>query len=165
MKAIYAGSFSPPTMGHLGVIRRAAAMFDELIVAVVGQSEKQYSFSLESRADMVRRVVRDLPGVRVVSSTGLLVDLARQEGADVLLRGLREASDLPFELQLADANRLIGGFETLFITSLPQFSRISSSIVRDCALHGAPIDGMVPEEIIEDIYAVYGRTPQAERKC
>ena len=165
MKAIYAGSFSPPTMGHLDVIRRAAAMFDELIVAVVGQFEKQYSFSLESRADMVRRVVRDLPGVRVVSSAGLLVDLARKEGADVLLRGLREASDLPFELQLADANRLIGGYETLFITALPQYSRISSSIVRDCALHGAPIDGMVPEEIIEDIYAVYGRAPQAERKC
>ena len=165
MKAIYAGSFSPPTMGHLDVIRRGAALFDELIVAVVGQSEKQYRFSLEARAEMVRKVVRGIPGVRVVSSTGLLVDLARSEGADVLLRGLREASDLPFELQLADANRLIGGFETLFITSLPQYSRISSSIVRDCALHGAPIDGMVPDEIIDDIYAVYGRASQTERKC
>ena len=165
MKAIYAGSFSPPTMGHLDVIRRAAVLFDELIVAVVGQSEKQYSFSLEARADMVRRVTAGILNVRVVHSAGLLVDLARQEGADVLLRGLREASDLPFELQLADANRLIGGYETLFITSLPQYSRISSSIVRDCALHGAPIDGMVPEEIIEDIYAVYGNRHQTERKC
>lgn len=165
MKAIYAGSFSPPTLGHLDVIRRGAALFDELIVAVAGQSEKQYSFDLAARADMLRRVTADMPNVRVVSCTGLLVDLARREGADVLLRGLREASDLPFEQQLADANRMIGGFETLFITALPQYSRISSSIVRDCALHGAPIAGMVPAEILEDIYAVYGKGPHAERKC
>ena len=75
MKAIYAGSFSPPTMGHLDVIRRAAVLFDELIVAVVGQSEKQYSFSLEARADMVRRVTAGIPNVRVVHSAGLLVGL------------------------------------------------------------------------------------------
>ena len=165
MKAIYAGSFSPPTLGHLDLIRRAAARFDEVIVAVAGQSEKQYLISLETRADMLRRVIGDIPGVRVVISTGLLVDTARQEGADRLLRGLRDASDLPFELQLADANRQISGFETLFFPALPQYSRISSSIVRDCALHGAPIDGMVPEEIINDIYAAYGRVSQTGREC
>ena len=114
MKAIYAGSFSPPTMGHLDVIRRAAALFDELIVAVVGQSEKQYSFSLEARADMVRRVVRDIPGVRVVSSTGLLVDLARQEGADVLLRGLRDRASIPILTKPAAARELGREGEALF---------------------------------------------------
>ena len=165
MRAIYAGSFSPPTLGHLDVIRRGAAMFDELVVAVLGQSEKQYAFSVAQRVDMLRRTTADLPRVRVVSSGGLLVELARREGADVILRGLREASDLPFEMQLADANRAISGYETVFLPSLPQYSRISSTIVRDCALHGAPIDHMVPKEIIDDIYAAYKATPHAERKC
>lgn len=164
MKAIYAGSFSPPTLGHLDVIRRGALLFDELVVAVMGQSAKQYLFSLEERGDMLRRVTADLPNVRVAVSSGLLVDLARKEGADVILRGLREASDLPYEMQLADANRQIGGFETLFIASLPQYSRISSTIVRDCALHGAPIDSMVPKEIVGDICAAYAKMPHAERK-
>ena len=164
MKAIYAGSFSPPTLGHMDVIRRGAAVFDELVVAVLGQSGKQYIFSLEQRTDMLRRSTAGIPNVRVVSSGGLLVDLARREGADVILRGLREASDLPYEMQLADANRQRGGNETLFIASLPQYSRISSTIVRDCALHGAPIESMVPKEIVEDIYAVYAELAHTERK-
>ena len=120
MKAIYAGSFSPPTFGHLDVIRRGAAMFDELIVAVLSQSEKKYLFTPEMRADMLERITKDIPGVRVVSSTGLLVDLARREGADVILRGLRDASDLTFEMQLAEANRKIGGVETLFLSCQPE---------------------------------------------
>jgi len=164
MKAIYAGSFSPPTFGHLDVIRRGAAMFDEVIVAVLSQSEKKYLFTPEMRADMLERITADIPGVRVVSSTGLLVDLARREGADVILRGLRDASDLTFEMQLAEANRQISGFETVFLPSLPQYSRISSTIVRDCALHGAPISGMVPEEIVAEVYAVYAALKHTERK-
>lgn len=164
MKAIYAGSFSPPTNGHLDVIRRGAGLFDEVIVAVLSQQAKEYLFSPETRCDMLRAITRGLENVRVVADTGLLVDVARREGADVILRGIRDAGDLPFELQLAQANRTIGKFETVFIGCSPEYSMISSTIVRDCAFHGAPIEQMVPREIVATIYAAYGRPQCAERK-
>ena len=164
MIAVYAGSFSPPTRGHLDIIRRASAMFDQVVVAVLSQEEKQYRFSPEERWDMLRIITRDLPNVRVISDTGLLVDVVRREGADVILRGLRNASDLTFEMQVAEANRQIGGIETMFISCLPEYSMISSTIVRDCAAHGAPIEAMVPKEISGKIYAAYGVAPDAERK-
>ena len=164
MIAVYAGSFSPPTKGHLDIIRRASAMFDQVVVAVLSQEEKQYRFSPEERRGMLERIVGGLPNVRVISDTGLLVDVVRREGADVILRGLRNASDLLFEMQVAEANRQIGGVETIFIGCLPEYSMISSSIVRDCAAHGAPIEAMVPEEIAGKIYAAYGVAPRAERK-
>ena len=164
MIAVYAGSFSPPTKGHLDIIRRGSAMFDKLIVAVLSQEEKQYRFSPIDRWEMLRKITRDLPNVWVISDTGLLVDVVRREGADVILRGLRNASDLLFEMQMAEANRRIAGIETVFISALPEYSMISSSIVRDCAAHGAPIEAMVPQEITGKIYAAYGVAPDAERK-
>lgn len=164
MIAVYAGSFSPPTRGHLDIIRRAAGMFDELIVAVLSQAEKRYPLSPQRRRELIERIVRDMPNVRVVSDTGLLVDVVRRFGADVILRGLRNSSDLLFEMQLAEANRRIGGVETIFISCLPEYSMLSSTIVRDCASHGAPIESMVPEEIAGEIYTAYGFPPNAERK-
>ena len=164
MIAVYAGSFSPPTKGHLDIIRRSAAMFDQLIVAVLSQQAKQYLFSPEEREQMLREITRDLPNVRVISDTGLLVDLVRREGADVIVRGLRNSADLLFEMQMAEANRQIGNIETVFISCLPEYSMISSTIVRDCASHGAPIEGMVPGEIVGKIYAAYGKGSCAERK-
>ena len=164
MIAVYAGSFSPPTKGHLDIIRRASAMFDALIVAVLSQEEKQYRFSPQERREMLEIITEGLPNVRVISDTGLLVDVVRREGADVIVRGLRNSSDLLFEMQMAEANRQIGGLETIFVSCLPEYSMISSTIVRDCAAHGAPIEAMVPEEIAGKIYAAYGVAPDAERK-
>ena len=164
MIAVYAGSFSPPTRGHLDIIRRSAAMFDQLIVAVLSQQAKQYLFSPEERQQMLREITRDIPNVRVISDTGLLVDLVRREKADVIVRGLRNSADLLFEMQMAEANRQIGNVETVFISCLPEYSMISSTIVRDCASHGAPIEAMVPGEIVGKIYAAYGIHPCAERK-
>ncbi|NLD60270.1 MAG: pantetheine-phosphate adenylyltransferase [Clostridiales bacterium] len=153
MRAIYPGSFSPPTLGHLDIIRRAAKLFGEVVVAVLSQSEKRYLFSLEERKDMLRRILIGVPNARVVSDTGLLADVAKREGADVILRGIRDASDLPLEMQMAAANRQIGGVDTVFLVCSPEYSLLSSSIVRDCARHRAPIAGMVPPEIVNDIYA------------
>ena len=164
MIAVYAGSFSPPTKGHLDIIRRASAMFDELIVAVLSQEAKAYRFSPEQRREMIMEIAEDLPNVRVISDAGLLVDVVRREGADVIVRGLRNSSDLLFEMQMAEANRQIGGIETIFISCLPEYSMISSTIVRDCAAHGAPIESMVPREIAGKIYAAFGAAPNAERK-
>lgn len=157
MKALFAGSFSPPTLGHLDIIRRGSRLFDGLVVAVLGQAEKTYVLSPEQRADMLRRITRDIPNVEIVCSTGLLVDLMRETGASVILRGVREAGDMREELQIAEAHRMLGGYETLMLPSLPKFSRLSSTIVRDCASHRASLRGMVPEEIMEEIYAVYAR--------
>ena len=164
MKAIYAGSFSPPTLGHLDIISRAAGLFDELVVAVLSQAEKRYLFSVEERLEMLRTVTREIPNIRVISDHGLLVDVVKREGADVIVRGLRNSADLLFEMQMAEANRKIGGVETVFLVCQPQYSMISSTIVRDCASHGAPIDSMVPEEIIEKIYDAFGIAPGTERK-
>lgn len=164
MKAIYAGSFSPPTNGHLDIIRRAAAMFDEVVVAVLSQAAKQYRFSPGQRREMLEEITRGLDNVRVIADTGLLVDVVRRERADVILRGLRNSSDLVFEMQMAEANRQIGHVETVYIGCIPEYSMISSTIVRDCAAHGAPIESMVPREIIGKIYAAYGAPPHAERK-
>ena len=164
MKAVYAGSFSPPTLGHLDVIRRAAGLFDELVVAVMSQTAKQYLFSPEQRLEMLREITAGLPNVRVISDQGLLVDLVRREGADVIVRGLRNSADWMFESQMAEANRKIGGVETVFLSCLPEYSMISSTIVRDCAAHGAPIDAMVPHEIAGKIYDAFGVRPGAERK-
>ncbi|MBQ8507325.1 MAG: pantetheine-phosphate adenylyltransferase [Clostridia bacterium] len=164
MIAVYAGSFSPPTNGHLDIIRRGAEMFDEVIVAVLSQQAKKYTFSPEVRKEMLEEITRDIQNVRVVMDTGLLVDVVKRNGADVILRGLRNSSDLIFEMQMAEANRRIGKIETVFISCLPEYSMVSSTIVRDCASHGAPIDSMVPEKIIGKIYAAYGVQPCAERK-
>lgn len=155
MKAIFAGSFSPPTCGHLDLIVRGAKLFDELVVAVLSQKEKRYSVPPELRAGMLEKITAGMPNVRVVRSSGLLVDLMRDEGADVILRGVRDMGDMQTELQIADAHRRLGGCETLFLPALSEFSRISSTVVRDCAAHRASLKGLVPDCIIDEIYAVY----------
>ena len=155
MKALFAGSFSPPTCGHLDIIKRGASLFDELFVAVLSQSGKGYHLPPAQRARMLEKITRDFPNVRVVHSTGLLVDLMREVGADVILRGVREPVEVRDELQVAEAHRKLGGYETLFLPSLPEFCRLSSTIVRECAYHRASLVGMAPPEIIDEIYAVY----------
>ena len=163
MTAIYAGSFSPPTKGHLDVIERASRLFDRVIVAVMAQRAKTYTFSPEERLEMLRIITAHLQNVELIRDDGLLVEVARRQGADVILRGVRSPGDLEFELQLAQANRSIGGFETIFLPCQSRYGLISSTIVRDCASHGAPIEEMVPEAIAGRIYAAYGVSPGAER--
>lgn len=157
MKALFGGSFAPPTCGHLDIIKRGAALFDELYVAVLSQSGKTYQLTPEKRAEMLKVITRDMPNVHVVHSTGLLVELMRETGAQVILRGVRDAVEVREELQIAEAHRMLGGYETLLLPSLPKFSRLSSTIVRDCAYHRANLSGMAPEEIIGEIYAVYAK--------
>ena len=155
MKALFAGSFSPPTCGHLDIIKRGAQLFDEVIVAVMCNAGKKYALTPEMRAEMLKKITGDIPNVRIVFSTGLLVDLMREVDAQVILRGVRDMGDMQAEMQIAEAHRKLGGYETLFLPSLPELSRLSSTIVRDCASHRASLSGMVPEEIIDEVYAVY----------
>jgi len=143
--AIYPGSFDPPTAGHLDVIERGSRVFSELIVALLINPEKDALFTLEERRDMLEQLTAKFGNVRVGVFGGLLVEYARQEGATVVVRGIRAISDYEYELQMALMNRkLEPTLETVFLTAAEEFSYVSSRIVKDIARLGGAVDSMVP---------------------
>ena len=146
--AIYAGSFDPVTVGHLDVVRRGAALFQELVVAVGMNPAKRYTFDLDQRMELVAKVTGDLPNVRVVAFRGLLIDAARKEGATVILRGLRALSDFDNEFRNGLANRDMSGLETLFMLTDPEHLFVSSSIVKEIAFNGGDVSRYVPPEVV-----------------
>lgn len=145
--ALYAGSFDPVTLGHLDVIRRGAWLFDKLVVGVGVNPSKRYWFSEGERVRMLESVCADLPNVRVTVFRGLLVDAARTEGVDVILRGLRVLSDFDMEFRYGLANRDLGGLETLFILTDPRYIFVSSSLIKEIATNGGTVDRYVPEVV------------------
>ena len=148
--AIYAGSFDPPTIGHVDVIHRGAALFDELVVAVGNNPNKTYFFDLKQRADLVREAV-EVSNVRVVDFSGLLVDAARDHGADVILRGLRALSDFDLEFRNGLANRDMTGIETLFLLTEPENIFVSSSLVKEIAISGGDVSRYVTPNVLAAI--------------
>ena len=143
--AIYPGSFDPITNGHLDLIQRGSALFDRLIVAILGNDEKRPLFSLEERIEMLREVTRELPNVEVGSFGGLLVDYAAECGASVILRGIRAVSDYEYELQMALMNRrLRPEIETVFLMAGEAHSFISSRLVKEVIRLGGNIADLVP---------------------
>ena len=144
---VFPGSFDPPTMGHVDLIRRASKLFDRVVVAVLVNADKKPMFTAEERVALIATCTAALPNVEVCAGSGLTLDLAREKGADVLLRGLRGESDASFEAQLAAANRHVGGIDTLALFTSPEYSYISSTIVRDVVRHSGKLDGLVPKEI------------------
>jgi len=158
IKCVYPGSFDPITSGHLDVIQRAAAMFDDVTVAVLVNKSKKPAFSTEQRMDFIRRSTTDLPGVRVDSFSGLLVDYMKQAGANVVIRGMRALSDFEYEFQMAAMNaKLAKNIETIFLMTDISHSFLSSSMVKELAYHGGDITGLVPEVIKKDVIKLYGR--------
>jgi pantetheine-phosphate adenylyltransferase len=148
--AIYPGSFDPITNGHLDLIQRGSRMFDKLIVSILRNDSKQPLFSVEERMEMLREVVHVYPNVEVDSFDGLLVDHAAQNGATVLLRGIRAISDYEYELQMALMNRrLQPGIETVFMMSNEAYSFISSRLVKEVFGLGGEIAGLVPPTVEE----------------
>ncbi len=143
--AIYPGSFDPPTNGHLDLIERGSRLFDELIVAILRNPEKDPLFSLEERREMLEALTRKYDNVRVDIFGGLLVDYARRVHADSVLRGIRAISDYEYELQMALMNRkLEPTLETVFLTAAEAYSYVSSRMVKDIARLGGEVHGMVP---------------------
>jgi pantetheine-phosphate adenylyltransferase len=135
--AIYPGTFDPITNGHQDLVRRAAGIFDRVIVAIAANPNKTPMFKLETRVDLARRVLADLPNVEVTGYSGLTVDFARQNKVNVVVRGLRAVSDFEFEFQLANMSRhLAREIETVFLTPQEQFTFISSSLIREIAVLG-----------------------------
>jgi len=144
--AIYPGSFDPPTNGHLDLIERGAKIFEELVVAILRNSEKSPMFSVAERADMLRELTADLSNVRIDTFDGLMVEYAKSIDAMCVLRGIRAISDYEYELQMALLNRkLEPTLETVFMMPADKYSYVSSRLVREVAQLGGPVKGLVPE--------------------
>lgn len=150
--AIYPGSFDPITNGHLDIITRGSKVFDKLIVGVLVNVDKVGLFPIEERVELIKRVTKHLENVEVVSFNGLLVDLAKRNNARVILKGLRAVSDFEYEFQMALMNsQLDSDVETLFMTTSAANSFLSSSSVKQVAKFGGKINGLVPDEIVDDV--------------
>ncbi len=156
--AVYPGSFDPITNGHVDIIKRAIKMFDQLIVLVAYNPEKQFLFTVDERVEMIREVVKDLGNIQVDSTPGLLVDYVKQSGANIILRGLRALSDFEYEFQLALMNRRLNrDIETVFLMTGYKWFYVSSSIIKEAAGHGGSVKGMIPDIVNQIIEAKYGR--------
>lgn len=143
-KAVYPGTFDPLTSGHEDIVRRAAGLFSEVVVAVADNTSKKPLFNLKERVELAATVLSDCPNVRVVGFSGLLMQFVREQGASVVVRGLRAVSDFEYEFQLAGMNRkLFPEVETLFLTPAEQYMFISASLVREIALLGGDVSQFV----------------------
>jgi pantetheine-phosphate adenylyltransferase len=158
MRALYPGSFDPLTLGHLDLIERGAVLFDGLVVAVLQNPSKIPTFPLEQRLHQIRAATSHLPGLEVRSFDGLTVDVARDSGAGVILRGLRALSDFEFELQLAHTNKTLAPhLETFFLATAVHHSFLSSSVVKEVARFGGDVSHMVPRGVAEDLVTFFNR--------
>lgn len=157
MKALFAGSFHPPTKGHIDIILRGAKMFDEVVVAVMINSQKRYVIPAQARVEMLAACLKGAKNVRVVYSDGLTSELARFEGCEVLLRGVRDCADFEYELRQAEINKTLTGVESLFLPCDPALGAVASSIVMDIAGHGGDISAFVPPEIHSKILTYIGK--------
>lgn len=149
--AVFPGSFDPITNGHLDVIRRGYNLFDRLIVAVGQNPEKEELFTKAERVEMIRTLVADMPRVSVESYDILTVEFAARKGARVMLRGLRNLTDVEYEFQLAMTNRKIAGIETVFIMTSEEYGYVSSAIVRQLALLGGDVSGLIPPSVYQQL--------------
>ncbi len=146
--AVCPGSFDPVTNGHLDVFERAAAMADEVVVAVLINDSKAGLFTIDERMEMLREVVRPYGNITVESFHGLLVDFCQERGITVIVKGLRAVSDFDYELQMAQMNYRLAGVETVFITTNPLYSFLSSSLVKEVAKFGGDVSGLVPDAVL-----------------
>ena len=147
--AIYPGSFDPVTTGHLNIIRRAAKIFDRLIVCVMVNSGKNSMFTLDERVELIRAVTKDIPNVEVDGSDALLADYARNIGDCVIVKGLRAGSDFEYEFQMAMINHKINpDLDTMFLTAEQQYTYLSSSMVKELGHYNVDLKDFLPEEII-----------------
>ena len=147
--AVYPGSFDPVTYGHLDVIKRAAARFDGLIVGCLRNATKAPMFDVDERVELLREVTADLGNVEVADFEGLLVNFCRERGVRLIVKGLRAVSDFEYELQMAQMNSRLGDVETLFLTTSPVYSFLSSSLVKEVARFGGDVTDFVPPLVAE----------------
>ena len=161
--AIYPGSFDPVTSGHLNIIRRAASIFDKLIVCVMVNAGKNPMFTLEERVELIQRVTGDIPNVEVDCSSELLANYAKRRGGCVIVKGLRAGSDFENEFQMALINHKINPeLDTMFLTAESQYMYLSSSTVKELGSYGAALSDFIPEEIIPDFQKKIGAKEESK---
>jgi pantetheine-phosphate adenylyltransferase len=146
-RAVCPGSFDPPQLGHLDVVGRAAGLFDEVVVAVLVNKSKKSLFTVDERMGMLTEVVEPWPNVRIDSFHGLLVDYCRDHGIRAIVKGLRAGTDFDYELQMAQMNQRLSGVDTLFMSTSPQYSFVSSSLVKEVATLGGDVADLLPESV------------------
>jgi pantetheine-phosphate adenylyltransferase len=156
-RALCPGSYDPPTNGHIDVIERAARHFEEILVAVIANPSKEPLFSLEERREMLGTALAHVGNVSIEAFDGLLVDFARERGINVVVKGLRAVSDFEYELQMAEMNTaLYPGLDTMFVTAKPSWAFLSSSLVKEVAKFGGPVEGLVPPGVAKALGERYG---------
>ncbi len=156
-KALYTGSFDPMTNGHLDIITRASKMFDHLVVGVIVNPNKKPLFSKEERVEMIQDVTAHLGNVTVECFQGLLADYVNENQFDAVVRGLRATTDFEYEIQMAQMNaRLFDeGIESVFLMTSPEYSFISSSVIKEVLSLGGSVDGLIPDRIMEAMKEKY----------
>ena len=145
--AVCPGSFDPVTLGHVDVFERAAAQFDEVVVAVLVNPNKSGMFTADERMELIRESTTHLPNVRVESGTGLVVDFVTSRGLSAIVKGLRSGTDFEYELQMAQMNKHVSGVDTFFVATNPRFSFVSSSLAKEVALLGGDVSELLPEPV------------------
>ena len=154
--ALCPGSFDPVTLGHVDIIERSARHFDEVIVAVIRNPQKTQSlFSLEERQELLKESLSHLDNILIEFFKGLLVDFAQEQGAKAIVKGLRAVSDFDYELQMAQMNQRLTGIDTFFLSTSPQYSFLSSSLVKEVARFGGDVTSMVPPLVNERLVEMY----------
>jgi pantetheine-phosphate adenylyltransferase len=152
-RVVCPGSFDPVTNGHLDIVSRASGLYDEVVVAVLINITKKSLFSVDERVDMLREVTKDYGNVRVERFHGLLVDFCAENGITAIVKGLRAVSDFEYEMQMAQMNYRLAKIETMFMTTNPLYSFLSSSLVKEIARYGGDVSGLVPEAVIGQLRA------------
>jgi pantetheine-phosphate adenylyltransferase len=165
--AVFQGSFDPVTFGHIDVIRRASRLFNELVVGIGINPEKEELFTAAERLELLRPNIADLPNVRAASYEGLTIDFVRECGASVLVRGIRDMADLTHEVQLANLNRMIGGVETIFMLTSERHVLTSSTYIKQIYEMGggdiSRIEQLVPRNVAERLGEKLARTKKSEQ--
>ncbi|BBZ66592.1 phosphopantetheine adenylyltransferase [Mycolicibacterium insubricum] len=154
--AVCPGSFDPVTLGHVDIFERAAAQFDELVIAVLVNPNKRGMFSADERIEMITEATAHLRNVRVESGSGLVVDFVKARGLTAIVKGLRTGTDFEYELQMAQMNRHIAGVDTFFVATRPEYSFVSSSLAKEVATLGGDVSALLPEAVNRRLQAKLG---------
>lgn len=152
-RAVCPGSFDPVTNGHLDIVQRASNLFDEVVVAVLINKKKQGMFTVDERIALLKQVTADYPNVVVDSFHGLLVDFCRDRGIQAIVKGLRAVSDFDYELQMAQMNYQLSGVDTVFVSTNPLYSYLSSSLIKEVATYGGDVSNLVPGVVNDRLLA------------
>lgn len=145
--AVCPGSFDPVTLGHVDIFERAAAQFDEVVVAVLVNPAKKGMFAVEERIEMIAETTSHLPNLRVESGSGLVVDFVRERGLTAIVKGLRTGTDFEYELQMAQMNKHVAGVDTFFVATTPRYSFVSSSLAKEVATLGGDVSELLPAAV------------------